>query len=56
MSYEKLWKDLKDFIEDKVEYYSNYQGSALRDGAVQCEVQCRAILRKMSELENSKNE
>lgn len=53
--YKKKWEELKNFVEENIESYSNYNGKALKDAAVQCEVQCRAILRKMNELENSKN-
>ena len=55
-SYKEKWNELKSFIEENIKSYENYKGKALRDAAVQCEVQCRAILRKMNELENSKNE
>lgn len=54
MNYEKMWEELKTFLDEKIEAYSNYKGTILRDASVQCEVQCRAIKRKMEELEDSK--
>lgn len=55
-NYKEKWNELKSFIEENIESYANYNGKALRDAAVQCEVQCRAILREMQRIEGSKNE
>lgn len=50
MHYQKMWEELKEFLDEKINAYNTYAGMMVEE-AVHCEVQCRAIKRKMKELE-----
>ena len=55
MNYQKMWDELKTHMENLIEYHKEAKNESMAK-AIHCEVQCREILKKMNELEESNNE
>ena len=55
MNYEKMWNELKSHLNYLVEYHKEGKYESVAK-SIHCEVQCREVLTKMNELEESNNE
>jgi hypothetical protein len=55
MNYEKMWNELKQYIQNEIMLHVVGKGESVAK-AINCEVQCRKIYKKMSELEDTNNE
>ena len=55
VNYEKIWNELKQYVQDEIILHVVGKGESVAK-AINCEVQCRKIYKKMSELEDTNNE